>query len=164
MTASPYFGSRSRIVWPPASMPPASRTFPAAASNTAASAGFGKSSGNPAIESANSTRPPIANTSDSAFASGDLPVRDRVVDEQQEEVERAEDCEVVRDAVRGGVIGRLEAGDEGRIPVRARAQAGEAHMARRSAPSFAAQPPHSVSSVSRIGGGSSRRVAVVIGR
>ena len=56
---------------------------------------------------------------------GDLAVRDRVVDERREEVERAEDREVVRDAVRGGVVGRLEAGDERRVAVRARAQPGE---------------------------------------
>ena len=66
-------GSGSRIVWPPASTPPASRTFAAAASNTAAMAGFGKSSGKAAIESANSTRPPIANTSDSALAAAISP-------------------------------------------------------------------------------------------
>ncbi len=73
MTASPYLGSGSRIVWPPASTPPASRTFAAAASNTAASASLGKSSGKAAIDSANSTRPPIANTSDSALAAAISP-------------------------------------------------------------------------------------------
>ena len=73
MTASPYFGSASRIVWPPASMPPASRTFAAAASNTAASAAFGNSSGNAAIDRANSTRPPIAKTSESALAAAISP-------------------------------------------------------------------------------------------
>ena len=36
-------------------------------------AGFGKSSGKAAIESANSTRPPIANTSDSALAAAISP-------------------------------------------------------------------------------------------
>jgi hypothetical protein len=35
-----------------------------------------------------------------------------IVDERREEVERAEDREVVGDAVGGGVVGRLEAGDE----------------------------------------------------
>ena len=88
---------------------------------------------------------------------GDLAIRDRVVDERRKEVERAEDRQVVRDAVRGGVVGRLEAGDERRVvgpcPRRARTSA----SASRSAPSFAAQPPHSVSSVRRIGGSSSRR-------
>ena len=73
MTARPYFGSGSRIVWPPARTPPASRTLPAAASNTAARASFGKSSGNAAIDSANSTRPPIANTSESALAAAISP-------------------------------------------------------------------------------------------
>ena len=73
MTASPYFGSGSRIVWPPASRPPASRTLPAAASKTAAIASRGKSSGKAAIESANRTRPPIAYTSDSALAAAIAP-------------------------------------------------------------------------------------------
>ena len=73
ITASPYFGSESRIVWPPASTPPASRTLAAAASNTAAIAAFGKLSGKAAIDSANSTRPPIANTSESALAAAISP-------------------------------------------------------------------------------------------
>ena len=61
------------MVWPPASTPPASRTFAAAAWNTAASATFGKSSGKAAIDRANSTRPPIANTSESALAAAISP-------------------------------------------------------------------------------------------
>ena len=73
ITASPYFGSGSRIVCPPASVPPASRTFSAAPSNTAASTSRGSSSGNAAIDSANRTRPPIANTSLSAFAAAIAP-------------------------------------------------------------------------------------------
>ena len=73
ITASPYFGSGSRIVWPPASVPPASRTLAAAPSKTAASVSRGSSSGNAAIDRAKRTRPPIANTSLSAFAAAISP-------------------------------------------------------------------------------------------
>ena len=73
ITASPYFGSGSRIVWPPARVPPASRTLAAAPSKTAASVSRGRSSGNAAIDRAKRTRPPIANTSLSAFAAAISP-------------------------------------------------------------------------------------------
>ena len=66
-------GSGSRIVWPPASIPPASRTFEEAPSRIARKAPDGKSSGIAATDSANSTRPPIAKTSDSAFAAAISP-------------------------------------------------------------------------------------------
>ena len=51
----------------------------------------------------------------------------RVVDEGREEVDRADDRQVVADPVGGGVIGRVEAGDEGRVGVRrgVRAEAAE---------------------------------------
>ena len=107
MTASPYFGSGSRIVWPPASVPPASRTLDEAPSKIAASTSRGRSSGNAAIDSANRTRPPIAKTSRQRVRRGDLPERPRVVDERREEVERADDREVVADPVGGGVVGRV---------------------------------------------------------
>ena len=89
---------------------------------------------------------------------GDLAVRERVVDERRKEVERAEDREVVGDPVRGGVVGRLEAGDERASVAGAPAPSPERASASRSAPSFAAQPPQSVSSVRRIGGSSGRTV------
>ena len=46
---------------------------------------------------------------------GDLPERPRVVDERREEVERADDRQVVADAVDGRVVGRVQAGDERRV-------------------------------------------------
>ena len=73
MTARPYFGSGSRIVWPPASVPPASRTLDEAPAKISVRTSRGRSSGNAAIDSANSTRPPIAKTSDSAFAAAISP-------------------------------------------------------------------------------------------
>ncbi len=73
ITASPNFGSSSRIVWPPASTPPASRTLAAAAARIEARASVGNASGKAAIESANRTRPPIANTSDRALAAAISP-------------------------------------------------------------------------------------------
>ena len=72
-TASPYFGSGSRIVWPPASRAPAARTCESAAAKTAASVSTGSSSGKAAIESASSGEPPIANTSLSAFVAAIAP-------------------------------------------------------------------------------------------
>ena len=44
----------------------------------------------------------------------DLAERPRVVDERREEVERADDREVVADPVDGGVVGRVQAGDQRR--------------------------------------------------
>ena len=43
---------------------------------------------------------------------GDLAVRPRVVDQRREEVERADDREVVADSVDGGVVGRGQPGDQ----------------------------------------------------
>ena len=60
-------------MWPPASVPPASRTLADAPSKMAASTSRGRSSGKAAIERAKSTRPPIAKTSDSAFAAAIAP-------------------------------------------------------------------------------------------
>src|SRR5215212_6404707 len=83
-TARPYFGSASRIVWPPARRPPAARTCWSAAAKIAASISIGSSSGNAAIESASNGVPPIANTSFSALVAamdGGV-VRRREADEQ----------------------------------------------------------------------------------
>ena len=66
-------GSGSRIVWPPASVPPASRTLDEAPAKISVRTSRGRSSGKAAIDSANSTRPPIAKTSDSAFAAAISP-------------------------------------------------------------------------------------------
>ena len=122
MTARPYLGSGSRIVWPPASTPPASRTLPAAASNTAASASLREVLGE--CRDREREQHPAAHREHvgQGVGGGDLAVRDRVVDERREEVERAEDREVVGDPVRGGVVGRLEAGDERGIAAAARAE------------------------------------------
>ena len=63
---------------------------------------------------------------------GDLAERPRVVDERREEVERADDREVVADPVGGGVVGRGQAGDERRVGARGGVGA-EAATARRPA-------------------------------
>ncbi len=60
-------------MWPPASVPPASRTTSAAPPTIAAITPGGRSSGNAATESANSTRPPIAKTSEQALAAAIAP-------------------------------------------------------------------------------------------
>ncbi len=68
-TARPYFGSVSRIVWPPARIAPAARTWRSAPSKIARTTSVGSSSGNAATESASNGAPPIANTSLSAFVA-----------------------------------------------------------------------------------------------
>ena len=73
MTARPYFGSGSLIVWPPASIPPASRIFDDAPAKISAMTSRGRSSGKAAIDRANRTRPPMAKTSDRAFAAAISP-------------------------------------------------------------------------------------------
>ena len=72
-TASPYFGSSSRIVCPPASTAPAARTCWSAAEKIAPSISVGSDSGKAAIESASSGVPPMAKTSLSAFVAAIAP-------------------------------------------------------------------------------------------
>src|SRR5436190_2729337 len=72
-TARPYFGSVSRIVWPPARIAPAARTCSSAPAKTAPTSSVGSSSGKAAIESARSGEPPIAKTSLSAFVAAIRP-------------------------------------------------------------------------------------------
>jgi len=73
MTTSPYFGSLSLMVWPPAMTAPASFTFSAPPRRIAAMISGGRLSGKAAMFRANSGRPPIAYTSDSAFAAAMAP-------------------------------------------------------------------------------------------
>ena len=75
-TASPKIGSGLRIVWPPATVPPASATTAAAASKIAAIASRGKCSGKAATLIASTTRPPMANTSLHALAAAIAPKSD----------------------------------------------------------------------------------------
>src|SRR6476619_6542696 len=106
-TASPYFGSASRIVWPPASSPPAARTCWSAAAKISASISIGSSSGKAAIESASSGVPPIAQTSFNPLVV--QPVDGRIVgrrepDEQVLGLGRDETSEQLLEA-RGRVLG-----------------------------------------------------------
>ena len=73
VTQSPYLGSASTTVWPPAMTPPASATFSAPPRNTSVMIFLSKSRGNPATASANSTSPPIAYTSDMALTAATAP-------------------------------------------------------------------------------------------
>ncbi len=75
VTQSPYLGSVSTTVCPPAMTPPASRTLSAPPRKMAAMMSLGSSRGKPATLSANSTCPPIAYTSDIAFAAAIAPKR-----------------------------------------------------------------------------------------
>ena len=104
----------------------------------------GRSSGIAATDSANSTRPPIAKTSDSAFAAAISPnVRgSSTIGGKKSSVPMT-----ATPARRGnrGVVGRVKAGDEARSARRPRTRAPSpaSASASASAPSFAAQPPHS---------------------
>ena len=75
-TARPKIGSSERIVWPPATTPPASRTTSDAADRIAPIASTGMRSGNAEMLSAITTRPPMANTSLHAFAAAIAPKSD----------------------------------------------------------------------------------------
>ena len=78
----------------------------------------------------------------------DLAERPGVVDQRREEVERADDRQVVADPVHGGVVGWVQAGDQ-RIGLGGPRRDRRAHLTRRSAPSLAAHPPQSVRVVRR---------------
>ena len=115
MTASPYLGSGSRIVCPPASVPPASRTLDEApredlgehvARQVLGERGDREGEQDPATH-----REDVGE----GVGRGDLAERARVVDERREEVERADDREVVADPVGGGVVGRVEPRDQRRV-------------------------------------------------
>ena len=119
--------------------------------------GFGKSSGNAAIDSANSTRPPIANTSESALAAAISPYAagSSTSGGKKSSVPRIARSSLTRYAAAssGGSRPAMRSAERRRDPP---APSPESASASRSAPSFAAQPPHSVSSVRRIGGEPSR--------
>ncbi len=69
VTAIPYFGSRSITVCPPATTAPASATLSIAPWKSRCSCSSGASSGQAAMFRPKSTSPPIAYTSDIAFAA-----------------------------------------------------------------------------------------------
>jgi len=60
MTASPYFGSLSSTVWPPASAAPPSSTFSAPPRRISEMISSGSLGGNPQMFSASTTSPPMA--------------------------------------------------------------------------------------------------------
>ena len=107
-TASPYFGSSSRIVWPPARIAPASRTASAAPARISPSISTGSSSGKAVTESASSGRPPIAKTSLSALVAAIRPKVARVVDDGREEVDGEDERRRLVELVDGRVVGRVE--------------------------------------------------------
>ena len=112
ITARPYFGSASRIVWPPARVPPASRTLADAPAKISVSVSPGRSSGNAAIESAKRTRPPIAKTSDNAFAAAISPkVRGSSTSGGKKSTVPI-DRQLVADTVDSAVVGRVQSGDK----------------------------------------------------
>ena len=122
------------------------------------------SSGIAATDSANRTRPPIAKTSDRAFAAAISPkVRgSSTIGGKKSSVPMTATPGATRwtAASSGGSRPAISPVDRRRrwpAP-----ETGE-RLGETSAPSFAAQPPHSVSSVSRIGGGLEVEHARIIG-
>src|SRR2546425_8367571 len=69
VTQSPYLGSASTTVCPPAITPPASATFSLPPRKTSAMIALDISRGNPATARAKSTSPPMAKTSDIEFVA-----------------------------------------------------------------------------------------------
>ena len=155
MTASPYFGSGSRIVWPPASVPPASRTFAAAAVEDRGQhvprQVLGERRDRQREQHPAAHREHVATA---RWPRRSRRKRPRVVDERREEVERADDREVVAHPVDGGVVGRLEAGDQLVARRRRRARAEPRRGLRRAGPPRASR--HSRRSRSARSGGSGR--------
>ena len=107
-TASPYFGSASRIVWPPASSAPAARTCSSAPSKTARTTSVGSSSGNAATDSASSGDAAHREDVVERVRRRDRAEVARVVDDRREEVDREHERALVVEPVDGGVVGRVE--------------------------------------------------------
>ena len=109
MTARPYLGSGSRIVCPPASVPPASRTFADGPledpRHDVPWQVFGERRDRQREQDAATHREDVTQR----VRGRDLAECPRVVDERREEVERADDRELVGEPVGGGVIGRRAA-------------------------------------------------------
>src|SRR5512132_4149801 len=108
-TARPYFGSASRIVWPPASSPPAARTCRSAAAKISASISIGSSSGKAAREQRRAAhREDVVE----CVRGRDRAVIGGVVDDGREEIEREDQRPLVIEPVDGGIVGRGEADEE----------------------------------------------------
>ena len=107
-TASPYFGSASRIVCPPARIAPAARTCRSAPSKIARTTSVGSSSGNAATESASSGDAAHREDVVERVRRGDRAEVVRVVDDRREEVDREDERPLVVEPVDRGVVGRVE--------------------------------------------------------
>ena len=111
-TASPYFGSSSRIVWPPASIAPAARTTSSAPARTSPSTSVGSSSGNAAIDSASSGTPAHREHVVERVRRRDRAEVPGIVDERREEVDGEDERALVVEPVHGRVVGRVEPDEE----------------------------------------------------
>ena len=111
MTARPYFGSGSRIVCPrqrPAGGPDRRGGAVEHLDQHVAGQVLGECGDRQREEDAATHREDVAHR----VRGRDLAERARVVDQWGEEIDGADDREVVADAEHGGIVGRVEAGDQ----------------------------------------------------
>ncbi len=111
-TARPYFGSTSRIVWPPARIAPAARTCSSAPAKTAATR-VGRQLLRERGDRESEKRC-AAHREDvvERVRRRDAPEQRRVVDERREEVEREHERTLVVELVDRGVVGGVEADEQ----------------------------------------------------
>ena len=111
-TASPYFGSSSRIVCPPARIAPAARTRSSAPASIVAEhlrRKLLRERGDREREERSAAhREDVVER----VRRGDRAERPRIVDERREEVDREDDRALVVEAVDRGVVGRVEPDEE----------------------------------------------------
>ena len=112
MTASPYLGSGSRIVWPPASDAPRLADLGRGRLEDRRQGVAREVLGEGCDRQREQHAPTHREHVGQGVGGRDLAVGRWIVDERREEVEGAEDREVVGDPVGGGVVGRVEAGDQ----------------------------------------------------
>ena len=107
-TASPYFGSASRIVWPPASIAPAARTWRSAPSKIARTVSVGSSSGKRGDREREQRHAAHREDVVQRVRRGDRAEVVGVVDDRREEVDREDERPLVVELVDRRVVGRVE--------------------------------------------------------
>ena len=107
-TASPYFGSSSRIVCPPARIAPAARTASSAPASTSPSTSIGSSSGNAVTDERQQRRATHGEDVVERVRGRDRAEVARVVDHRWEEVDREHERALVVEPVHGRVVRRVE--------------------------------------------------------
>ena len=115
VTARPYFGSGSVIVWPPTTAMPASRATSAPPRMMAPAMAWSRSPGMPAMASANSGCGAHRVDVGDRVGRGDAAEVVGVVDDGREEVDRLHERQVVAEPHAGGVVERRGADQHARV-------------------------------------------------